>query len=687
MAPLRILIADDHEKVRLGLRSLLSLRPDWDVCGEAVDGRDAVQKARELKPQVAVLDISMPHLNGLEAARQIRKEVPQTEVLIVSQHESSGVIAAAIDAGARGYVVKSDVPRDFLDAVEAVSQGKPVFSSRISEHQSAITPAPSDDSLQNPVPKEPAIDHKLDHFAGGVEMGALMRAVVESSDDGIISKDLNGVITSWNAGAQRIFGYTEAEVIGQPITIIIPPELHGEERQVLQRLRAGERIEHYETVRLTKLGKRVDVSLTISPMKDSTGRIVGASKTARDITERKRTDEELRKAHEELEIRVRERTAELAQSNRLLQAQIQERIQAQEALERQTAVLREQSRLLDLANDAIFIRGFDGTISYWNEGAERLYGRTKEEALENRSGMLLQTEFPIPFEEIREVLVREGSWEGELIHTRRDGSRVTVNSRWTLWRSAEGNPLGWLQINTDITGRKRAEESLRALTARLLQLQDDERRRIARELHDSAGQILVALDINLSLVQKNEGLAPNAANAVRESIALVQQLSKELRTTSHLLHPPLLDESGLPSAVRWFVDGFAKRSKIPVDLEIAPDLGRLPRELETTIFRMVQECLTNIHRHSGSPTASIRIARNSNHVSVAVRDRGKGMSADNYRNSFGPITPGVGIQGMRERVRQLGGHLQIHSGSSGTTVRATLPVTNAAAQSTSGAAN
>jgi len=663
------------------------LRPDWDVCGEAVDGRDAVQKARELKPQVAVLDISMPHLNGLEAARQIRKEVPQTEVLIVSQHESSGVIAAAIDAGARGYVVKSDVPRDFLDAVEAVSQGKPVFSSRISEHQSAITPAPSDDSLQNPVPKEPAIDHKLDHFAGGVEMGALMRAVVESSDDGIISKDLDGVITSWNAGAQRIFGYTEAEVIGQPITIIIPPELHGEERQVLQRLRAGERIEHYETVRLTKLGKRVDVSLTISPMKDSTGRIVGASKIARDITERKRADEELRKAHEELEIRVRERTAELAQSNRLLQAQIQERIQAQEALERQTAVLREQSRLLDLANDAIFIRGFDGTISYWNEGAERLYGRTKEEALENRSGMLLQTEFPIPFEEIREVLVREGSWEGELIHTRRDGSRVTVNSRWTLWRSAEGNPLGWLQINTDITGRKRAEESLRALTARLLQLQDDERRRIARELHDSAGQILVALDINLSLVQKNEGLAPNAANAVRESIALVQQLSKELRTTSHLLHPPLLDESGLPSAVCWFVDGFAKRSKIPVDLEIAPDLGRLPRELETTIFRMVQECLTNIHRHSGSPTASIRIARNSNHVSVAVRDRGKGMSADNYRNSFGPITPGVGIQGMRERVRQLGGHLQIHSGSSGTTVRATLPVTNAAAQSTSGAAN
>jgi len=117
VAPLRILIADDHEKVRLGLRSLLSLRPDWDICGEAVDGRDAVQKARELKPQVAVLDISMPRLNGLEAARQIRKEVPQTEVLIVSQHESFELSAAAIDAGARGYVVMSDVPCDFRDAL------------------------------------------------------------------------------------------------------------------------------------------------------------------------------------------------------------------------------------------------------------------------------------------------------------------------------------------------------------------------------------------------------------------------------------------------------------------------------------------------------------------------------------------------------------------------------------------
>jgi PAS domain S-box-containing protein len=516
----------------------------------------------------------------------------------------------------------------------------------------------------------------------------MLVAIVDSSDDAIISKDLDGMITSWNISAQRIFGYEASEAIGRNIMIIIPPELRDEETQILRRLRAGERIGHYETTRVTKQGKRVNVSLTISPVRDSDGKVIGASKIARDITDRLQVEEELRRAHDELETRVQERTAELAESNRALEAEIKARSQAQEELERQAGTLREHSRLLDLANDAIFIRSFDGTAAYWNEGAERLYGWTKQEVVQNRLGTLLQTKFPLPFERIKEAVVREGNWEGELVHTRKDGSRITVASRWTLWRNQEGIPLGWLQINTDITGRKRAEESLRNLSARLLQLQDDERRRIARELHDSAGQILVALDINLALIQKNaETRSPKAVNAINESLGLVKQLSKELRTISHLLHPPLLDEAGLRSAVQWYVDGFAKRSKIPVDLELSSDLGRLPRELETTIFRIVQECLTNIHRHSGSATANIRISRNSDGVSVEVRDHGKGISNSSSRNASTPITPGVGIQGMRERVRQLGGHLKIRSGTNGTTVSATLPVATAKAQRATGAAD
>ena len=154
------------------------------------------------------------------------------------------------------------------------------------------------------------------------------------------------------------------------------------------------------------------------------------------------------------------------------------------------------------------------------------------------------------------------------------------------------------------------------LSARLLQMQDDERRRIARELHDTAGQILVAL--NLNLVPVEEELLrnnPELVTQLTESLRLIEELSRDLRTMSHLLHPPLLDEAGLHSAVRWYVEGFAERSKIEVDLQLDPEVGRLPAELETAIFRIVQECLTNIHRHSGSNAASISITRDSHHVS------------------------------------------------------------------------
>jgi signal transduction histidine kinase len=221
---------------------------------------------------------------------------------------------------------------------------------------------------------------------------------------------------------------------------------------------------------------------------------------------------------------------------------------------------------------------------------------------------------------------------------------------------------------------EKAQQDLRALSGRLIQMQDDERRRIARELHDSAGQILIALKLNLAQIQRKvQQLGPEGAK-MAESLGLIDELTQELRTISHLLHPPLLDELGLVSAVRWYVEGFAERSKIGVDLELDSGFGRLSRELETTVFRIVQECLTNIHRHSGSATASIRIVRDEQNVTVEVRDYGKGMPADRTVGVKGPITPGVGIQGMRERVRQLGGRLEFRTGSSGTAVLAMLPV-------------
>jgi signal transduction histidine kinase len=222
---------------------------------------------------------------------------------------------------------------------------------------------------------------------------------------------------------------------------------------------------------------------------------------------------------------------------------------------------------------------------------------------------------------------------------------------------------------------KFAEESLRLLSIRLLQLQDEERRHISRELHDSSGQSLAALGMNLALVKMEASkLSPEAGKAIAESVALVRSTTQELRTMSYLLHPPLLDEAGLESTLRWYVDGFSERSKITVDLQLPAKLGRLPREMEMGIFRMIQESLTNIHRHSGSSSAGIRIDRDEREIRLEVRDNGGGMPTKGHQESSEPARPGIGIQGMRERVKQLAGRLEIQSSSAGTIVRAFLPV-------------
>jgi len=219
----------------------------------------------------------------------------------------------------------------------------------------------------------------------------------------------------------------------------------------------------------------------------------------------------------------------------------------------------------------------------------------------------------------------------------------------------------------------RTNQNLRELSARLLQLQDEERRRIARELHDSVGQMLTALGMNLATVGTDVERLIQTAKTVGDSAALVQELSKEVRTISHLLHPPLLDEAGLASALRWYVEGFAQRSKIKVDLEFPVEFRRLSRESETAIFRTVQECLTNIHRHSDSASARIRIIASDGYVRVEIEDRGKGIPPEKQFEMASTGTPGVGIRGMRERLRQLGGSLDVHSNGKGTLIVARLP--------------
>ena len=247
-------------------------------------------------------------------------------------------------------------------------------------------------------------------------------------------------------------------------------------------------------------------------------------------------------------------------------------------------------------------------------------------------------------------------------------------------RRHENETLHNAQSELEVKVRERTADldtvnrNLRELSARLMQLQDDERRRIARELHDSVGQTLAALAMNLSLVRSDVERLAGIAVALNDSENLIRDMSKEVRTISHLLHPPLLDEAGLASALRWYVDGFSQRSHIKVDLDMAEDFGRLPSEMETAIFRVVQESLTNIHRHSGSPVAKIRVRQRQDDVLVEIEDKGKGIPPKKLEELAAAGTPGVGLRGMRERLRQLGGTLEITSSASGTIVSVKIPV-------------
>jgi PAS domain S-box-containing protein len=246
-----------------------------------------------------------------------------------------------------------------------------------------------------------------------------LAAVIDSADDAIITKTLEGRITSWNRGAERIFGYTADEAVGKPVTILIPEDHLDEEPSILARIRSGQRIEHYETVRVRKDGTLVNISLTVSPIRRPDGTVIGASKIARDVTEQRRAQE----------------------------------------------TLRAQAEVISQAYDAIFLRDSSNLITLWNQGAERIYGYTPEEALGRSPHDLLNTVPPVPLEEIYERLRTEGSWEGELLHTRKDGVQIVAETRWATVRDGQGEIASVLEITRDVTERRRAEMRLRQAAA------------------------------------------------------------------------------------------------------------------------------------------------------------------------------------------------------------------------------
>jgi PAS domain S-box-containing protein len=328
---------------------------------------------------------------------------------------------------------------------------------------------------------------------------------------------------------------------------------------------------------------------------------------------------------------------------------------------------------------AIFMLDPEGRVTTWNAGAERIKGYKESE--------IIGTHFSVfyPAEDVQadkpgfglKAAIREGRFEAEGWRVRKDGSRFWASAILTPLRDQRGNLKGFAKVTRDITDRKQLEDSLRELSGKLLSLQDEERRRLARELHDSTAQTLTGLSLNLALLGHYGDFTkhPEASKALADSLGLAEQASREIRTISYLLHPPLLDEAGLTQALRWYVDGFTKRTKISVDFQVPDELGRLLRDMEIALFRIVQECLTNVYRHSGSQIARVRLEKKPTAIFLSVSDQGKGMaeSAFTGQNPL-PANFGVGLRGMAERVRQLGGSMTVKPGRPGTVVEVSLPV-------------
>jgi PAS domain S-box-containing protein len=337
-------------------------------------------------------------------------------------------------------------------------------------------------------------------------------------------------------------------------------------------------------------------------------------------------------------------------------------------------LLQERANLLDLAQDAIVVRNFkDQAITFWNKGAERLYGWTAAEAIGKRIPDLLYRD-PVALEPLMETLLATGQCHGEIREAGKDGKEHIVDARGTLLRNQHGEPVAVLSFGTDITDRKRAEAVLHEFPALVLKAQDDERRRIARELHDSTLQDLFVVSINLGQLEEHmKGRDRSSENLISDSLAVLSKATRDLRTLAYLLHPPTLDKFGLAGALRDYLRGFAERSGIKVELDCPDEAPRCPEEVEAALFRVAQESLANVHHHSGSDSVLVRLARTGGNMELAIIDRGRGLPDGLLEGKPTSARIGVGIPGMRQRMHQLGGALTITSNTSGTTVGAIVP--------------
>jgi PAS domain S-box-containing protein len=486
------------------------------------------------------------------------------------------------------------------------------------------------------------------------------RQTFDNAAVGITHVALDGRWLRVNQRICDITGYSREELLRTDFQTITHPDDLAADLAQAQRLIAGE-IDHYfmEKRYVRRDGSFVWIELSVSLMRHPDGSPDHFISIIADIDERK-----------------------------LVEAKLQQR---QRDLEEAQRVGGLGTWSFDPATDA----------TQWSPELYRIAGRSPDEPLPPFSGQKLFFT-PDSWARLQSMVrsaMRDGrGYESDLEWLRPDGTTRWVAMRAEAEMGASGRVATLRGMVLDITERKQAEQdlrrahqelerkvherttelatataSLRVLTGRLLRLQDDERRRLSRELHDSAGQKLAVLSMNCAaLAQSLTDGKP--ARQLADALGLITEISSEIRTMSYLLHPPLLDEVGLESALHWYIDGFSKRSHIETTLEVSENFGRLSREQEITIFRVIQEALTNVLRHSGSANAEVRLIGKDDRVEVEIVDRGKGIPDKRLATLQASESPGVGLGGMRERLGQLGGELDIISSSEGTRVRASLPV-------------
>jgi PAS domain S-box-containing protein len=411
-----------------------------------------------------------------------------------------------------------------------------------------------------------------------------------------------------------------------------------------------------------KDGSNFWANAVITALRDADGGLYGFGKVTRDVTRQRQADEALRASEERFRLLVQ-----------------------------------------GVRDYAIFMLDPAGNVSSWNEGAQRIKGYTAGEII-GRNFSVFYTESDMragrPQRNLKQAL-EFGETEDEGWRLRKDGSRFWANVVITALKDDSGALYGYSKVTRDITDKRKAQEalqkshaaleqqimekteaqrkveaserSLAELSGRLLRMQDEERGRLGRELHDTLGQYLSALKMGLEVLSPALPGGPTA-NQLGECIRMTDECIREVRTLSYLLYPPMLEEMGLRMAIEWHVDGFTRRSGIRVNCEVQPEIGRLPRDVEVAVFRIFQESLTNIHRHSESPTAQVHLWLEDGKIILEVKDEGKGAPPGALEFSGDALgTLGVGLRGMNERVRQLGGELTLSSNEKGMTVRASIP--------------